>query len=466
MKNRNKYLAKNTALFALNTIGTKLITFFLVPIYTSVLTTGEYGTADLVSTIAMILVPLLTLNVGEAIMRFSLDEDADYASIMSTGILVAIISFFVSFSIIIICNNLQPLKEFKYYVFFYCIVQGWYQILVCYLRGKEKLVDYAICNIVHVFSTALFNILFLCVFKMGINGYFIAYIMGYLVGGLYAFFKGKIYKILKKFNFDITLTKKMLKYSIVLVPTSFMWWIMNSSDRIMVTAMVGVTANGIYAIAYKLPTVLSAMSTVFNQAWSYSAIKEKDSEDREEFHNKMFNRMVNFQFIITAMLLMIIKPFLKIYVSNSYYSAWKYSPALIVGFFFMSLGTFLSSLYTVHKDSKGFLFSGMSGAILNVIFNLILIPIWGVNGAAIATCISYIAVFFYRIFDTKKYISINYLNKNYILGIIILLLMSLSVFIEKTFGIIILILEFLLMLFISRKFIFECCLSIKKYIQK
>ena len=96
----------------------------------------------------------------------------------------------------------------------------------------------------------------------------------------------------------------------------------------MVTAMVGAAANGIYAISYKVPTVLSAMSTVFNQAWSYSAIKEDKSEDRVSFNNRMFDKIFRLQIILTTGLLMVIKPFIAVYVSDAYYTSWRYTPGL------------------------------------------------------------------------------------------------------------------------------------------
>ena len=56
--------------------------------------------------------------------------------------------------------------------------------------------------------------------------------------------------------------------SVVLIPNTFMWWIMNSSDRVMVTYMIGAAANGIYAVSYKLPTLVSTLTGIFNQASS------------------------------------------------------------------------------------------------------------------------------------------------------------------------------------------------------
>ena len=143
----------------------------------------------------------------------------------------------------------------------------------------------------------------------------------------------------------------MIRYSIVLIPNSFMWWIMNSSDRVMVSSMVGIAANGIYAVSYKLPTLVSTLTTIFNQAWSYSAIREEGTEDENEYNNKIFRTLIGIVMLIGIGLITFMKPFLSIYVAKEYYVAWKYTPFLTVGCVYLTLATFMATSYTVHKDS-------------------------------------------------------------------------------------------------------------------
>ena len=461
MSQRKKYLAKNTGLFALNSIGTRIITFLLVPLYTKTFTTSEYGTVDLITTIGTILVPIITINIGEAVMRFALDDDANQNSIMSIGILYAALSFVLGFSSFVIISFFPLISVSKWLVYFYCISQGLYLTFSCNLRGQEKLLQYAIGNILHTLVAATLNVVFLVLLKLGINGYFYAYILSNTLTFLYCFYAGDVVKTIRKFHIDVELMKKMVLYAIVLVPNSLMWWIMNSSDHVMVTTMIGMAANGIYAISYKIPSILSSLSTVFNQAWSYSAIHENKSKDSAEFNNIMYDKLVRFQLIITVFLMGIMKPFLSIYVQPSYYEAWKYTPYLLVGYFFLTMGSFLSTIYTVHKDSKGFLFSGTVGALLNVVLNWLLIPLWGIHGAAFATCFSYIAVFLYRVKDTRKYMIIHVFKSEYVIGYILLIISAITMAIPYYWGIIINVIELLMMIGIHRTFVLECMGMVK-----
>ena len=433
-KQRNKYLLKNTVIFSIGNFGTKIISFFLVPLYTNILTTREYGTVDLIYTIGMVLVPLLTLNIGESIMRFALDKDAYCDKIMSTGITILIFGAIIGLLILPIANLFESVSNYSIYIYLYTLTLAFSQIFLCYLRGKEFLLKYSIGNIIQSLTIAIFNIIFLIGMKKGIEGYLMAYILANVCTGLYGFWAGKVNLVIKKYSIDIELSKNMIKYSVVLIPNSFMWWIMNSSDRMMVSAMISVTANGVYAVAYKIPTLLSTITTIFNQAWSYSAIREDESEDKEEYNNRVYDNLVTIVIVVATGLLMIMKPFLSVYVGKEYYAAWHYVPYLIVGFVFMTLGSFIATSYTVHKDSMGFLISGTVGAIINLILNFILIPMMGVSGAAFATCISYFGVFAYRIKDTQKYIKLRVFKRKQICGYALLILSAMTCYLDNCIG--------------------------------
>ena len=165
-------------------------------------------------------------------------------------------------------------------------------------------------------------------------------------------------------------------------------------------------------------------------SWGYSAIHENESEDRDQYSNSVYKGLVAASVIVGAGLLFIMKPFFRFYVETSYFGAWKYTHYLIIGNVFMTMGTFLASSYTVNKDSKGFLFSAITGALINIILNYFLIPIMGVSGAACSTCFSYIVVFIYRVIDTRKYIKINVLNKKHMIAYVILILSAFFMFID------------------------------------
>ena len=433
-KNRSDYLIKNTIIFTMGNLGSKLISFFLVPLYTYALTATEYGVVDLIVTVGTVAVPVLTLNISEAVMRFALDKDADKKKITQIGTGILIIGMLLGLLIFPICHSFNKISQYSEFVYFYVVALSMSQLYLCDLRGKELLVYYSIGNVLNTFFIAALNILFLVVLKEGIEGYLKAYIIANTLTAIYAIVVGKGYKSFNFSEIDKGLLARMAKYSIVLIPNSFMWWIMNSSDRIMVSSMISVAANGIYAVSYKLPTLVSTLTTIFNQAWSYSAIREEGTADESEYNNKIFKVLIGIVMLTGIGILTFAKPFLSVYVSKEYYIAWKYMPFLTVGCVYLTMASFMATSYTVHKDSFGYLFSGMFGAIFNIVMNFILIPLIGVYGAAIATCISYILVFVFRLFHTRKYIKYNIKNKEFLLGSIILFLSAALMYVDNWSG--------------------------------
>ena len=451
---RIKYLIKNSLIFALGTLGTKIINFLLVPLYTNVLLPDEYGIADLVFTLGTFLVPILILNINEAILRFSLDKESDSNKIMSVGLLAIIAMVCVSLFIYPLISLYDEISDYSIYVLFYIISSGCNTIFMYNLRGKELLVRFSIGNIINACTVAFMNILLLKVLGWGVEGYFLAYIVANVVTMLYAFFAGNVFTTIRHFSIDKKLMLYMLKYSIVLIPNSFMWWVMDSSNRIMLTAISGAAVTGMYAVAAKIPSFVSVVSSIFNQAWNYSAIKESDSSDRLAYNDKIFDYLFFAVTVIASGILLVLKPFMSIYVEASYYESWRYTPPLIFGAVILVLSTFLSSTYTVAKDSKGFLISATVGAASNIILNLVLTPLLGAFGAAISSCLGYSAVFIYRFFDTKKYLKLSVFTVKHVMQIICLAVAVVATYCG-TIGYVIMVAELVVLLFVSRQNISE-----------
>ena len=458
---RTKYLMKNTIIFAIGNFTSKFITFFLVPFYTHLLTKKQFGIVDLIYTISIVIIPIITLNISESVMRFCLDKDDKEKQIISIANKMFIISLLIMLVGTPIFSIFSMFKGIELLISLYIISTCGSQMYLLVIKGQERLKLYTIGNVINTFLIATLNILFLAVFKMGIEGYLMAYIISNFITMTYALIISKSYKIGIN-NYDKKLFSSMVKYSIVLIPTSFMWWIMNSSDRIMISNMVSTSANGIYAVSYKLPTLISTIISIFNQAWLFSAIKEIKSKDKDEYTNKIYKMLYTISIMSGLGLIMITKIFMKYYVSKEFYEAWKYMSFLTIGVIFQSLATFLSTSYNVYKDNKGFLYSGVAGAILNIILNFLLIPKFKIYGAAVATCSSYIMVFIYRYFDTKKYIKINAFTIKNIIGFILLIASTAFLYIDYKYSQFIQILIFLTSIVVYKEEILKIIDSIFK----
>ena len=461
---RNEYLVKNTAIFAIGNMGTRLINFFMVPLYTYAMSTEQYGTVNTIISICSILIPLVMCNIGEAVRRFLLDKESDKYGIQAVELFWFAFGGIVSIIMYVVLRFVPDFAPYALAMSLYVLFNAFVSTSLDYLRGKEMLKTYTACSLLQTLLVASLNIVFLVKLHYGIHGYLWSYVIAYLTCGVIAFIAGKQISDLKKMKFNKSLFIAMSKFSITLVPNSLMWWITNASDKIMVTYFVSAAANGIYSISTKLPTLLSTFNTILMQAWQYSAIKEIDSTDKVEYNNKMFRFYVATVSIVCAGLLLINRPFMSIYVAPEFRVAWHYSPFLICSSTMATLGTFIGTSYYVEKDMKGNLKSATVGAAVNICLNIVLIPWLKVTGAAAATFLSYVVVFIYRVRDTHKYMPIQVVTPFTIKIAIVLLFMLGSSFVESIIGYIFLLLGFVTILFFTKEVTIGILLTVKNKI--
>lgn len=389
MKNR---LLKNTVIFAVGNLGSKIITFLLVPLYTYVLSTQEYGKVDLVTTSLNLLVPVVLLNIFDSSLRFTLDKKEKNEDVLSSSILVFIFTMILSLFIALVIVTKSDSKEYLYY-YLILFSQGLSQILSQYARGIGKVKSFAFSGILYTFVLMAANIYLLVWKKVGINGYFLSMILANILTCIFLLIViGKL-----RFSFNKKLLLSMLRYSIPLIPNSIMWWIMNASDRYMISYFLGFEVNGLYAVANKIPAILNTLYLIFNQAWQIEAVSNKN----ENSQTKLFNKVIILNLLVSSIMIVCSKFLVPIFGAD-YSDFYKYTPFLIVATMFSILSTFLGVNYLVIKDTKKIMKTTINGAIINLVLNLLFIPSIGANGAALATFISFFYVFFVRFTDCKK----------------------------------------------------------------
>ena len=424
MKMQNKYsdLSKNMFLFSLSSFLPKILGFLIIPMYTNCLTQAEYGIYDLIVATVQLLIPIFTVDIQDAILRFSLDKKTNSKSVFSVAtkiifvgaVLVSLGAGGMFFADI---PSVRPL--YLVFVVITFITTAMNNSFSMFCRGIDKVKVVVVSAIVESIVILFCNILFLLVFNFGLTGFLLANSLGAFCASICLFFGGKLYKFIS-FKIDRTVAKEMCSYSFPLVFSVLAWWVNNASDRYIVTWMSGVAASGLYAVAYKIPTILTAFQDVFHKSWSITVVKEFD-EDKDTFISQMYN-IYTVVFIILCSLLMIFNiPLAKIVYSKSFFSAWQFVPPLLVSVLFNSMALFLGTIFTTVKDTKTIAGSTVLGAIVNIVCNFVFIHFFGAYGAAIATLVSYLCVFIIRQIMVYKYIKLDVQWKKHLLSYSLLL---------------------------------------------
>lgn len=427
MNKQYKYLFKNVGLLTLSSFASKLLSFFLVPLYTNVLTTAEYGINDLFYTTIGVLIPIITLNIQESVLRFALDKKYKEDVIVTVAVKYIIVSSLITSAGLWINHILGfslVVKEYSVFFFFLFFTQMLAGILTAYIRGVDKIKELSISSLLASFMIIVCNLLFLLVFHWGLNGYFLANIIGPLVQCGYLIVKADCFSKIRWMQAYPNENREMVTYCRPLIANSLAWWVNGVSDRYLVLLFCGLAENGIYSVASKIPTILNVFQTIFNQAWTLSAVKDFDEHDSGGFFGNTYMAYNCAMTLLCSMVIVGDKILARILYAKDFYIAWKYVPWLTISILFGALSGFLGGIFSAVKNSKIFAQSTLAGAVINVLLNLILIPNMGALGAAIATMISYIVVWGTRLWHSRKYVQFRIRLKRDVISYLVLIIQA------------------------------------------
>lgn len=450
MQKRYKQLISNTGVFAASKMASKIIVFLLLPFYTNILTTTEYGTTEMVLTYANLLVPILSLSIQESVFRFGLDAESNKKSILSNAVLVTVILVAVA---IVILPTIVCYLDLSGYVFLFTVLvcsMMFRQIFNLFLKANNKNVNFAIDSVIYSFTLAGSNILFLSLLGLRVNGYILALIIANIISIVYCVLTGKAYKYISVSSVDITLLKKMLLYSIPLILNQISWWISNSSDRILLGKLDSFSSVGIYSAAAKIPAIISNFISVFIQAWVITAVENFKSEEGKKLFKNVF-QYFNIMLIIGTYAVLISNQLIThIMLGEEFRSAYRYMPTLMVSTFYLGYAYFWGVIYTAEKKNIQAMMSTLISAVVNIVLNCVFIPTWGIQGACVATCAAHALMAVYRMIDTRKIMKFDWDAKRVLLSNGLLILSAILMIFEIPYIEVILICMFIVQLMIYR----------------
>lgn len=405
--NRYRRLISNTLTFGIGTFSSKVLVFLLMPLYTRILTPDQYSDTELITNMANLLMPIVSVGIISSIMRFGLDRAYDKQSVFTTGILTIGSGFAIYLLLLPALIHVEIIGKYTMLVTLYVIMSALKSLMSNFVRALQYVKLFAFDGVLSTIMTIIFNIFFLVVFHWGVNGYVLATIAADFCSTIFLFFMASLWRYFSLHKFDRGLTKSMLRYCVPLIPTSLSWWITNVSSKYIVAAMISSEVNGLYSVAFKIPNLLVLVSTIFTEAWQMTAITEKDSADKNVFFTKVFASFQSLLFIASSLIICCSKIFTKLLTSDAFYDSWQYIPLLVIATAFSCFSNFFGSVYMVEKKSMLTLVTVMTGAASNVALNFLLIPQMGANGAALAAVLSYIILFLMRVFTSRKLIRIK-----------------------------------------------------------
>lgn len=411
---REKNLVKNTIIITIGKVCTQLITFILLPLYTSILTVEEYGIVDVLNTLVALMLPIVTLQIEQAVFRELIecrDNEDKKKKVVSSGVISVIFQCLIYVIIFIIIFPIIK-NDYKIFLATNVITYIFLSLFQQIARGMGENKKFSIASFITAIFTIVFNLLFLLVIKLGANGMLIGTMLGQVFGTVYLFLTLKLYKYISLKTYKKDILKQLFKYSMPLIPNAICWWVFNASDRIIVTSFLGVGENGILAASLKFSTLYITLYNIFNMSWTESISLNINDSDFESYFNNTFKIVLNL-FITLAIGLISVMPFLYPLLINEKFSAgYGLIPIAIIGSLFNVIVGLISVIYVAKKNTKAIANTSIVAAICNIAIHIALIKFIGLYAAVVSTLASFFIMSIYRIYDiNKKYIKIKISGK-------------------------------------------------------
>ncbi|GGJ88991.1 lipopolysaccharide biosynthesis protein [Parabacteroides faecis] len=430
----NKYsrLGKNTGLIIVGNIGSRFISFFMLPFYTTWLSVKDYGIIDLIQVYTSFILSIISCCIYESIFVFPKGQKKEkQTTYFSSGIYYTILLFAITgilsfiFHFILVNNHVKNFYTtyslYLYIIIFLSFTQTYTQQ---FSRSLNQMNIYALCGIIYTASMAISSIILLPIY--GVYGFLIAQIVSLAISTIYTFLFGKMYKFINWSYIQKREYIEMLKYALPLIPNALIWWLILSFNRPVIESYIGLKAVGLFAVACKLPNMIGAFYNMFGTSWQISVLEEFNNSDYTYFFNRVCRFIVLGLVFISSLMCITSKWIISLLTSVEFIDAWIYIPILSLAILFSNISNFIGATFSAVKQSKYYFYSGIWGAISSIVFNFTLIPTYGLYGAAISMVLANFIILISRTIYSWKYVKIQNLF-SYVIMIGINIIIAISV---------------------------------------
>jgi O-antigen/teichoic acid export membrane protein len=408
--NKKKALLKNTLVIALGRMSTQLVSFLLLPLYTIFLSPGDYGAVDLLLNYIALLVPVLTVQLEMASFRFLVDargSEAEKRRVISNVLHVIVPIFLLCTGLFLVLTAYVSIPHAAL-IILNVAAMLFANLFLQFARGIGENKQYALASVVAGVVTLLVAIVAIVFLRLGAEGVLIAAALANVVCSIYLFFALRLYRYIRFRNRDTVLQKQLLAYSLPLVPHSISWWAINIADRTIIAIVIGVAANGIYAVANKYAAIFTTVAFIFGMSWTEAASLHINAKDRDRFFSQTINASIKVFGALALMLIAYIPLVFPFIIDAAFAEAYLYIPLLVIGAFLSAVVGLYNAIYVAKKLTRQVATTSLVAAAISIALNLALISFIGIYAAALSTIIAYLAMVLYRHHDSKKYVTISY----------------------------------------------------------
>ena len=419
---RIRELFKTTGILLIARITTQLVSFLLIPLYTSILTTSEYGEIDIYTTLSMIVVPFMTLQLEMGLFRAFVvaKKDKIRSEIVTSTFMINGVVFIAFGFIYLAVVSFFVRLEYSSVVFLYYLLIAIDAVFLQLCRAEGKTLAYGVANFLLSSVAVGLNVLFVANFHWGVLGVLCSSIIAYALALVYMLWETQITSYFSVRLFSINRAKELLVYSFPLVFNQISSWLINYSDRLIILNFWGVATNGVYSLACKFSNITATLFGVYNIAWSENIIRNMEDADKDSYISKIINYTFSVYLEVISIIISIIAIAFTWFIKNKeYHDAYPHIPILLLAMFFSGMAAMLGSIYIATGKTKEVSITTTLAGLCNIIVHFALLKSYRLYAASISTLVSFALLLVYRIIFIRKSVKITYSVKSSIVNILV-----------------------------------------------
>ncbi len=405
--NRVKRFIQTSFVYLVGNVLSKLVAFFLIPLYTSKISPEQYGIYDLVIAFVNLFAPLAFFQIWDGMFRvtFDYEKEEDKYRVISNSVFVSFVGAFLYALIFGVVYSIIPFEHAMYVFAYGCVFSLHYLYgYICRVFLDNKLS--VISGFISTLITALLNVVLILYFNWDIKSLYFAPTVGMLVQILIVEFQYKVLRHFKWSSLSKNTISQMLRFSLPLCLSGVSYWLLSGFTKLVITYYLGAADNGLFAIANRFASLVILVITIFQYAWNEMSYMMANDKSRTNVYNICIDLLIKFVLLGSAGLCVGIKIIFPYFVAEQYSQAIAIIPATIIGSMLNAMSGFISTMFMTEKKTNVIMYSTLVSAAVNIILGIVLTKIWGLQGASIALGIAFGVLLFIRMIQAQKYFKI------------------------------------------------------------
>ena len=402
-------IVTNSALYSFTTLLQKGASFFLLPLYTAFLTPEDYGIVNVVTSVSSFLAVIIMMSLNGAATRFHYkNTDESYRKVL-WGTITSIVfisslgwgAVFFTLHRFLVDPFIGEIDFYPYAVIGLAntIITPLYLLFQSYLQARQEAFHYSINTFSHFLTQVGLAIVFIAVYKMGAVGMLLSNVITSLIFFIYVLF---VYIPKIKIGIDKGVAKESFKYSLPLLPHQISIWSAGTMDRLFLNGYKGKAVTGVYSVGQQFGNVVGTIAYSVNQAfvpWFFQMI-EKGKEGFRKIEKMGVCAVIGYALI--AFVISLFAPeILRVMVSEKFREAWQIIPLITFAFVFHGVYFFFINILFI-KDTGWVFTVTLASMALDIILNILLVPILGFWGCGIACFMTYFSRSIFALFLSLK----------------------------------------------------------------